>query len=478
MKGVSEQEDDSWMNRAFGDRTGEIPDAVSRLQTPKFAARLERRVSVLFTVGLAAFLILLVRLLSLQIGQDEAYGVRALRNRIREVPLPAARGRIKDRHGLVLVDNMPRFDLWYFPAAGGSYKRARALVHQATQAAALVGESRVAVLDLPVTPRSESVPFRVAEDIVLDLASFLEERRQEIPGFEVVVAPRRHYRYPRIFSHVVGYVGKPSKADLQDFHLKKPSPSQRLGKNGLERTFDVYLRGRPGRFRTLVDGLGRHVQRAGVEEPQRGWDLTLTLDAKLQKTAWRFLENRRGSIVVMDPRNGDILAMVSSPSFDPGVLSRRISAKEWNKLSQDPSSPLQNRAIAGLYPPGSIFKIVTATAGLETGVLDSGGTKFCIGMWQYHGSYAWPFFCHTSHGTVAINEAISRSCNIFFFKSAIQIRASALNRYALMYGFGQKTGVPLPLEARGPHTQPCLEAPQPGNILGSRRYHPHGHRPG
>lgn len=412
------------------------------MTTKQYFTLLDKRVSVLFSLSMIVFLGLLVRLLSLQIGQEKIYSARSFQNRMRDVPVPAARGKILDRHGLILADSVPRFDLWYFPAPDREWKEISAAILQQSQQAGLS-------LSLPSTLGSSSVPVRVQEDLGLDVVSFIEERRREIPGFETVVAPRRIYPLQEALAHVLGYVGKPSKSDLKNASLKNPSRVQRIGKSGLERQYDIFLRGRPGRFRTLVDGMGRFVQRAQRQDPVRGWDLSLAISANLQETAWALLKGKRGSIVAMDPRNGDVLAMASNPSFDPNLLSRKISTSEWALISMDPASPLENRAIAGLYPPGSVFKIVTATAGLETGVLDSKQTKFCIGMWQYHGSYAWPFFCHHSHGTVDINQAIYRSCNIYFFKSAVQIKAAALNRYALMYGFGQKTGIDLPLEASG-----------------------------
>ncbi len=419
---------------------------MSRLVDYKVAyeAQYERRGNKCLLLGGLLLALLVSRLLYLQVLRFEEYQRLSGRNHIRLVPEAAARGSIYDRHGELLVRNIPGYQLCVVPGETGS------LEQLLERLAALAGvDAAAARLELAKVGRRLYQPVPLLSGLSTEVIGKLEERKGELPGVMIRKQPRRHYVNGRFLAHVLGYTGPVSKEELARAEWRgKARPYEKVGKCGVEKSYDAELRGRTGGTQVEVDSRGRHLRTVAEKKPSLGDDLYLTIDLSLQRSCEEILEGFHGAIMALDPRNGEILAMVSKPDFDPNEFAARITRERWQELTADEGYPLQNKNIQGEYPPGSIYKLVTAVAALETRVISPYQSYLCQGVVNFRD---WPYRCwkEHGHGWTDMNRALIESCDIYFYRAGIKAKVDALNRYSLMLGLGEESGVDLPGEKAG-----------------------------
>ncbi|HEY3939335.1 MAG TPA: penicillin-binding protein 2 [Bryobacteraceae bacterium] len=387
------------------------------------------------------FVFLLAGFWQLQVQNPEVYSEAAERNRIKSTPLLAGRGKILDRDGRVIVDNRASYSLLL-------NRDQIKWEHLPGIAAAL----QLDYGDLASTiRRMGSRPQIIIKDqLTRDEIAWIESHQDPsaYPEMQLIKSWRRQYPQGGFAAHVTGYVGEISEAELDlpqyiDYH-----EGDIIGKDGLERQYDKTLRGVDGQQRVLVDNMGRERQMEATQEAEPGKDLHTTLDLDLQAVAELSMADKQGSVVAIDPRNGDVLAMVSEPGYDPNKFTGRISRKDWNELANDPQKPLLNRAIQAQLAPGSTFKPIMAIAGLETGVINEDTQFHCPGGASFYGHY---FACHLKHGhgDIKLHRAIAQSCDVFFYNVGNRLGIDRIAKYAELAGIGRKTGIDLPNETQG-----------------------------
>jgi penicillin-binding protein 2 len=394
-------------------------------------------------------LVLLFGLWRLQVVGAQNYRALAEANRIRKVPILAPRGKLFDREGRLLVDNYPSVSCFLVREQGHDYMAdlpliARGLHMTVDQLYAILKKYRTA-------PKYQPLPLR--EDITPDEQEFIEAHRDELPELETVDEQRRLYPRDGFAAHMVGYVGEVSEDMLNNPKYAYYEPGDVVGKSGVEESYDSILRGQDGSRDVVVDSHGREVGRLGSEHAKPGQSLKLTIDIDIQRAAENALGDRNGAVVAMDPHTGEILAMVSRPTFDPNAFAVRISRGDWSKLITDPNHPLLNKAIQAQLAPGSTFKIIMATAGMEEGVAQTLHVT-CPGGASFYGHY-YHCWVHGGHGAVDISKGIYQSCDVFFYTLANHLGITKIAKWAHRLGLGQKTGIDLPDEVAG--TMPSEE---------------------
>ncbi|HXG05580.1 MAG TPA: penicillin-binding protein 2 [Candidatus Binatia bacterium] len=403
-----------------------------------------QRVSAVAAAVLLAFLVIVGQLWYLQVLEGGHFLDASDKNRIRIRPVAAPRGLLYDRHGVPLVDNRPAFTLSLIP---------RELPRDEQTRDAVLGRV-AALLRIPYQELSEAIarvpadsflPVRVRRGLSLEDMARIEEWKLELPGVIVEVEPQRTYPSSRFAAHLLGYVREASDEQLRHGRYRR---GDMVGQTGLERLLDEYLRGRDGGERIEVDALGRPVRVIQHTDPHPGAQVVTTIDRRIQEAAEQAMEGRPGAVVVMDPRSGDVLAMVSTPAFDIDQFTGTIERSAWLRLVQDPDHPLLNRVIQSQYAPGSIFKIVVAAAGLQEGTLAPGDRVHCDGEFRL-GTWTFKDWKEEGHGTVDTRGALAHSCNIFFYQAGLRIGGAAITRYARAFGFGQPTAIDLGSEKFG-----------------------------
>jgi penicillin-binding protein 2 len=404
---------------------------------------IQQRLNLFRFPVLFIFFILAARLWQLQIIQGAEYAVKAEHNRIRTIELFAPRGTISDRFNTPLVENRPSFDVLLYREA---MKDKAATIRFLVEKLSMKSEDIEARLR-----RSKGAgvyrPILIKEDAGMEDISVVEAHRRDHPEIQLGPEPRRLYRYGKLAAHLIGYVSEISEQELAAQTFPGGTSRSLVGRTGVERTYNQLLVGKDGERQVLVDSVGREVGPVSETESVIGGEVRLTLDLDLQSVAEKALEGKVGAIVAMDPRNGEILVMASAPSFDPNAFSTRISGDDWNELINDPDRPMQNRAIQNSYSPGSIFKLIMSDAGLEEGLLDDNPAVFCKGWAEYYGRI---FHCHKGgHGTVHLEQAIAKSCNIFFYELGRRLGISKIAEHAHALGLGERTGIDLPGEKAG-----------------------------
>src|SRR5580704_9212836 len=365
----------------------------------------------------------------------------AEQNRIRKVPILAARGKLFDRENRLVVDNYPSISCFLVREQNKNVDAdlpmiAKGLDMDLEQLRATLKKYRAA-------PGFQPIPIK--QDISPDEQAFIEAHRNELPELETIDEERRLYPRDGFASHLIGYVGEVSEEDLNQPRYAYYQPGDVVGKAGVEETYDQILRGEDGSRDVIVDSHGREVGVLGTQHAKPGHDLKLTIDLDLQRVAEVALGDANGAVVAMDPRNGEILALVSHPSYDPNAFAVRIHRDEWNKLVTDPHHPLMNKAIQDQLAPGSTFKIIMSAAGLQEGVAQDMRVN-CVGGGSFYGRF---FHCDKHHGVLSIQQAIPLSCDTFFYAMAQRLGIDTIARYAISFGLSQKTGIDLPNEMSG-----------------------------
>ena len=278
--------------------------------------------------------------------------------------------------------------------------------------------------------------------------ALVEAHRLELPGVEIQAESQRNYLYGSLAAHLLGYIGEVSTTQMEDREYAGFLPGSVVGQYGIERSYEPYIRGNPGEKGIEVDALGHEIKQLYLKEPVAGNDLFLTIDLDLQEVAEAALGQEAGAIVAIDPNTGEILAMVSHPAFNPNQISRGVSTEEWETLVKDANHPLTNRAIQGQYPPGSVFKIVVATAALETKAITPSYKVTCNGSFPF-GNRSYRDWKPEGHGTVELHQALVQSCDVYFYEIGRQLGIDRLAEYSARYGLGQQTGVELLSEKSG-----------------------------
>lgn len=378
-----------------------------------------------------------------QIVRAEHYERLAENNRLRVLRLDAPRGLIQDRSGRILVENTPTFRLMIDRGASSDLGASLAF------AAGILGREERELRAALERHRgvAREVPVPLAEDLDLTQVARFEVSAPEHPEFEISTSRRRLYRHSFQTAHVVGYLGEPTPAE----HDRDDSlaAGDLVGRSGVELLRDRRLRGNHGERIVVVDSRGRlmgeDVRRADAEP---GESVTLTIDLRLQQLAESLLADKAGAIVALDPRDGAVRAMVSSPSFDPNRFAGRLSQEDWDRIVDAPGKPLQNRAIQNTYPPGSVFKIVMAVAGLAEGLLDPEERVYCSGATRLY-DRRWRCWQRRGHGFVDLRGALRHSCDTYFYRQGVKIGIEVIAAYARRLGLGGRTGVELPGESEG-----------------------------
>lgn len=411
----------------------------------------EKLSAIKLTAVQYAILLIMLALASqlwrLQILGASNFRMLAEQNRVRKEPILAARGKLFDREGRLLVDNYPSVSCFLVREQNRNIDAdlpliAKGLNLDLEQLQATIRHYRSA-------PGYQPIPIK--QDITADEQAFIEAHRNELPELETIDEERRLYPRDGFAANLIGYVGEVSEEDLNSSRFAYYEPGDVVGKGGVEETYDQLLRGQDGSRDVIVDSHGRAVGYLRTQHAIPGQDLRLTIDLDLQKAAELALGGRSGAIVAMDPRNGEILAMVSRPTFDPNAFAVRINRSEWNKLINDPDHPLMNKAIQAQLAPGSTFKILMSVAGLQEGIAQNMNIN-CAGGW---GPYGYFHQCDERHGAVNIHTAIPYSCDTFYYMLGDKLGIDKIAKYATEFGFGQKTGIDLPGEQAGimPSTQ-------------------------
>jgi penicillin-binding protein 2 len=410
-----------------------------------------RRIVGMAGLVTTALLVIVSQLWYLQVLEGGRFQEASEKNRIRVRPIAAPRGILFDRNGLPLVDNRPAFTLSLIP---------RELDRDPVARDATLGRL-AALLQIPFAELQDAVarvspdsilPVRVRRGLSMQDVARVEEWKLELPGVIVEVEPQRAYPTSRFAAHLLGYVREASDEQLKQGRYRR---GDMVGQTGLERLLDEFLRGKDGAERIEVDAMGRQIRLVQSTEPHPGAQVVTTVDRRVQEAAERAMEGKAGAVVVMDPRNGDVLAMVSTPAFEIDRFTGSIDRNAWVRVMQDPNHPLLNRTIQSQYPPGSVFKIVVAAAGLQEGTLVPSDRVNCSG--EFHlGNWTFKDWKPEGHGSVDLLRGIRDSCDVFFYNAGLKVGAPTIARYATAFGFGASTGIDLGSEKFGLIPQPRL----------------------
>jgi penicillin-binding protein 2 len=405
----------------------------------------QARLAVVSYVIVGMIGLLLIGFWKLQVIDSDKYSQWADRNRIRSIPVIAPRGRMLDRDGRVLVDNYPSFSVLLLRDDPALVMKDLPLIADGlgvpiNDLADQLDSARELPKFQPIVIKPEATPADVA---------FIESHRSDIPLLEMLMVHRRRYLPNGFMAHTSGYVGEVSEKQIEDSNSKL-RPGDFVGKSGLERQYNDMLQGTDGMRRVIVNSVGKEVDRLPTQEAIPGKQIQLTIDYDLQQVAEQSLGPRDGAVVALDPRSGEVLAMVSHPAANPNDFAVRISNKEWKDLNDDPDKPMLNRAIQAQLAPGSVFKIIMATAMLEDKVPPENFTTFCPGYATFYGRQfkCW-VYGKSSHGTVDLHTAITKSCDIFFYNVGQRLGIDRISYYASHLGLGHRTGIDLPSEELG-----------------------------
>jgi penicillin-binding protein 2 len=392
----------------------------------------------------AIFVFLVASFWDLQVRNPEYYSEAALRNSVKSLPILAPRGKILDRDGRVIVDNHSSYTL----ILNRQLLKPEHLKPIAEGLGMDYDDLQSRVRRFSSRPKYD--PIIIKQELTPADLAFVDAHRDAstFPEMELIHAQRRLYPHDGLAAHVIGYVGEVSEQELNTPEFAKYNQGDIIGKAGIERQYNETLIGVDGQRQVWVDNLGHEHGVVGMKEAIPGKTLQLTIDLDLQAVAELTMADKRGAVVALDPRNGEVLAMVSRPAFDPNIFAGRIKAADWKQIAENPFNPLLNRAIQAQLAPGSTFKPIMALAGLETGVIDDHFQVHCSGGATFYGRY---FHCHLKrgHGTVDLHKGIAQSCDVYFYNVGNRLGIDRIAQYAEELGFGRKTGIDLPHEAEG-----------------------------
>src|SRR5271166_4435619 len=396
------------------------------------------------------------RLFYLQVIKHNYYAELSQGNRVHTDPIPPSRGLILDRHGVVLADNLPAFQLELVREQVGGVPELNAALARLVAIGLLdaedVGSIKRTILSHHVY---ESVPLKLALDDE-EMARFAVHR-YEFTGVDIRTRLSRHYPFGAMAVHALGYVAAISEQDLTRIDSATYAGTTLIGKLGVEGAYENELHGTPGYREVLVNAAGRPVERQGAytpklntRQPVAGSDLILSLDMRVQRAAEDALSGKRGAAIAIDPHTGDVIALASTPGFDPNAFARGLTTKQYDALQNDIDKPLINRALRGAYPPGSTVKPFFALAALKYGVMTPEQTIFCPGHFNLPGSaHLFRDWKPKGHGTISMRHAIQQSCDVYFYTVANKLGIDRMHDFMATFGFGDLTGIDIPGEKPG-----------------------------
>jgi len=391
-----------------------------------------------------AFSVLFLRFIYLQIIKGEEFRILSEKNAVRLTGIKAPRGLILDRNRKLLVDNRPSFNLKIMIEDAGDLQETMRKVSQ--------------MMEMPFEDLMKKIsdagqgafykPVVLQEDISRDHLAIIEAHKFDLPGVFIDIEPTRHYIHNKTASHLLGYLGEVNNDELLGGKYPNVKTGDSIGRYGVEKSFETYLQGKRGGRQIEVDANGRTINVLKTVEPITGFDLKLTIDLDLQQIAEKMLQDKHGAVVALDPNTGDVLVMASAPSFDQNDFVGGINSKKWKALMTDRGKPMTNKAIQGEYPPASTYKIITSMAALEEKAVDIHTTFFCPGFFKY-GNRVYRCWNKNGHGNVSIVEAVTQSCDVFYYQAGDKVGVDALAKYAMGSGLGKKTGILLEDEKKG-----------------------------
>ena len=393
-------------------------------------------------IAVAVFVLLISGFWDLQVRNPAHYQEQAEQNSIKSIPVLAPRGKILDRDGRVIVDARPAYSLILT-------RENLKMEHLKPIAEGLnLDYDQLVARVRRFQSQPKYVPIIIKEDLTPSELSFVESHRdgRTFPEMELIHAQRRLYPKDGLAANVIGYVGEISEAELNTPEFARSRPGDMIGKDGIERQYNDVLMGVDGQRRVTVDNMGNEHQVLEEKPATPGKDLQITLDLDLQVVAELAMQDRKGAVVALDPRTGEVLAMVSRPTYDPNLFASRIRSSDWKELVTNPDHPLLNRAIQQQWAPGSTFKPIMALAGLESGKIDANYQVTCTGGVSFYGRF---FHCLAHHGTLDLHQAIVHSCDTYFYTLANKLGIDTIAQYAELAGLGHRTGIDLPHEAEG-----------------------------
>ena len=403
----------------------------------------QRLIGVILCVVIC-FMALFTRLFFLQVMKGEEYRRLSENNSIRLQRIEPFRGIIYDRYGKMLVDNRPSFDVNII------LKNARPVEATFQKLSHFLNEPREMLMG-KVSGQKGNLPYQpilLMQDIERNTLAALEVNKYALPGVEINVRSIRHYLNKQSAAHLLGYLGEISSEELNSEKYPGLRSGDIIGKFGVERAYDSYLRGKSGGRQVEVNATGQVVRVLDTVAAHPGRNIYLTIDIDVQKKAEELLEGVIGAAVAIEPTSGQVLALASSPAFDQNAFVNGLTRNQWQAFISDPLKPLTNRALQGEYPPASTYKIITAIAGLEEGVIDENTTFHCPGFLRY-GKRDYRCWKRGGHGTLKVVDAIAQSCDVFFYNVGMEVGVDRLAWYAKSAGLGSTTGIQLPHEASG-----------------------------
>jgi penicillin-binding protein 2 len=404
------------------------------------------RTNVALAICLVCFSLIALRLWYLQILQGNYFRSKSENNRIRTIYVPPPRGLVYDREGKIIAKNRPAFDIDLIVEDAPNPKETLAKLASLLNLPPAQLQGQLG----PQKKRRRFEPKLILRDVDRDTVARVLAHKYELPGVVVNVIPARDYLYGDLFSHVVGYLREINARQLDNPDFSGYRSGDLVGQYGLEAIWEWFLQGKRGLQRVIVNATGTKIGEASADSHPAvpGHNITVTLDVDLQRAAAEALGAQSGGVIALDPRTGEVLALVSQPSFDPNIFSQEISSETWKDLTTGREKRLNNRVVQGVYPPGSVFKIIMAVAGLAEGVISPNERVSCPGFYQVGRR---TFHCHkkTGHGAVNLEEAIIQSCDVYFYTLGTRLGVDRIHEYATKFGLGGKSGLKLAEESTG-----------------------------
>ena len=396
-------------------------------------------------IVLGVFFTYMVKLYEVQVSSHAYYSTKSDSNRIKIRPVPATRGKIFDRNGVVIAKNINTFDLIVKKEL---IKNKEEFLEKASLIVELNSNQKLNIINQFKNKRLKDITL--LEDVTMNEYSKISVDKHILPEIELSVKSRREYTDPYVTAHVIGYIGKVSDADIESDVVKTQEGMIEIGKLGVERFYQNILAGESGFEKLETDAFGEVIRTLETKEPTRGDDIYLTIDLNLQKFIYKQMKNKEGSVVVMNPNNGEILAFVSAPGYDINLFTKSISKKAYNKLLQDQRKPMINRVINGQYPPGSTLKPFIGLVALDEGIIDSKKLVTCSGAYTL-ANHKRPFKCwkKEGHGATDLSYGLTQSCDVFFYRVSELVGIDTISENLYKYGFGQKTYIDLYNESTG-----------------------------
>ena len=388
--------------------------------------------------------LIISRLIYLMVIESDELSLRSVNNTLRTQSIPAPRGLIFDRNIEVIAENKPKFQLEMVPEQVNKLESSLMYLTEL----GILDENEISAIEQRVRRNYQFKSIVIKRDLDEREMAIFANNRMLLKGFDIKSRLTRNYPQNEIYAHVVGYMGSISSSDYERFDPVFYTGKEQIGKSAIEREYEHILRGIPGKQKLLVNVRGRVMDEIEKEAFTSGNDIILTLNSELQRTAYKSMAEKKGSVVAMDPRNGEILAMISMPSFNPTAISLGLSQSDFDKLNRDKKKPLFNRATAGQYPPGSTVKPMLALGALDMGIVDSEYYLPCEGEFKLP-NYSRPFRDWATHGSVNAKRAIQASCDVYFYETAVEMGIERMSTFLKKFNLGEETILDLGNEKKG-----------------------------